>query len=248
MVLKNLNTGTSASRLHLPRRPGQSFPLGIPLYLVPTATTQLDATVSRLTGTGRLSFDMSPVTGDPDVSSGVPATNLLATRTATSDSIDLSEPELTPGLWGLSAGEVGPYPPGGAPKEIVAARISAVTQAFDKTVRSGADDLWQVGLKFSRFYYLEPGQSTAIVVTVTPTAAVGTEVSGTLFIDDFTLESFVGTKGVLPDADEVAALPYSYTVARCYGCLVPAPHGGPSGVGGPSVVPADLTGAGPGRT
>ncbi len=229
MVLKNLNTGTSASGLHLPRRPGQSFPLGIPLYLVPTATTQLNATVSRLAGTGSVSFDMSPITGDPDVSPGVPAANLVATRTPTSDSINLSEPELSPGLWGLSAGEVGPYPPGGAPKEIVAARVSTVTQAFDTTVRSGADDLWQVGLKFSRFYYLEPGQSTAIVVTITPTAAVGTEVSGTLYIDDFTLESFVGTKGVLPNSDEVAALPYSYTVGRCYGCLVPAPHGGASG-------------------
>jgi hypothetical protein len=100
--------------------------------------------------------------------------------------------------------------------------VTAVTRAFDTTVRSGADDLWQVGLKFSRFYYLAPGQSAEIGITVTPTAPVGTVVSGTIYVDDFTLESFVGTKGVLPDADEVAALPYTYTVGRCYGCLVPA--------------------------
>jgi hypothetical protein len=120
---------------------------------------------------------------------------------------------------------VGPYPPAGAPKETVAARVTAVTQAFDTTVSSGADDLWQVGLKFSRFYYLAPGQSTEIEVTITPTGPVGTVINGTLYVDDFTLESFVGTFGVLPDADEVAALPYSYTVGRCYGCLVPAPRG-----------------------
>ncbi|MGP8207829.1 MAG: S8 family serine peptidase [Acidimicrobiales bacterium] len=225
IVLKNLNVGTSASQLHLPPRVGQSFPLGIPLYLVPAGTTRLDASVSRLTGKGRLSFDVSPLSGDPDVSPGVPAAGLSTSSTPTSESLQLSEPELTPGLWELSPGEVGPYPPAGAPKVLAAAKVTAITQAFDTTVRSGADDLWRVGLKFSRFYYLAPGQSAEIGVTITPTAPVGTVISGTLYVDDFTLESFNGTKGVLPDADEVAALPYTYTVGRCYGCLVPATRG-----------------------
>jgi hypothetical protein len=97
-----------------------------------------------------------------------------------------------------------------------------VTQAFDRTVRFATDDLWEVGLKFPHFYYLAPGQSVVTAVTITPTAAVGTQVSGTLYVDDFTLESLVGIRGVLPDSDEVAALPYSYTVGRCFGCLVPA--------------------------
>ncbi len=116
-------------------------------------------------------------------------------------------------MWSLVAGEVGPYPAGGAAKEIVTANVSAVTQAFDPAMHSSTDDLWQVGTKFSKFYYLEPGQSVAMQVTITPTAAVGTKVLGTLYLDDFTLESFVGIREVLPDADEVAALPYSYTVA-----------------------------------
>jgi hypothetical protein len=107
----------------------------------------------------------------------------------------------------------------------VAAKVTAVTRAFDTTVRSGADDLWQVGLKFSRFYYLAPGQSAEIAVNITPTAPVGTVISGTIYVDDFTLESFVGNKAVSPDADEVAALPYSYTVGRCYGCLLPVLRG-----------------------
>jgi hypothetical protein len=225
IVLKNLNVGTSASRLHLPARVGQSFPLGSPLYLVPTGTTRLEATVSRLGGTGRVSFDVSPLSGDPEVSPGVPAAGVTTSSTPTSESLTLREPELTPGLWGLNAGEVGPYPPGGAPHEIVAAKVTAVTRAFDTTVRSGADDLWQVGLKFSRFYYLAPGQSAEIAVNITPTAPVGTVISGTIYVDDFTLESFVGNKAVSPDADEVAALPYSYTVGRCYGCLLPVLRG-----------------------
>jgi hypothetical protein len=225
LVLKNLNTGTSAARLHLPARVGQAFPLGTPIYLVPSGTSRLDASVSRLTGAGRVSFALSPLTGDPEVSPGIPASGLTTSGTPTSESLQLSEPELSPGLWELSAAEVGPYPPGGAPKETVAAKVTALTQAFDTTVSSGVSDLWQVGLKFSRFYYLAPGQSTEIGVTITPTAPVGTVVSGTLYVDDFTLESFVGTKGVLIDSDEVAALPYSYTVGRCYGCLVPVVKG-----------------------
>jgi hypothetical protein len=221
ITLKNLNRGTSASRLHLPPRVGQSFPTGTPLYLVPSGTTQLNASLSRLAGTGRVSLSISPVAGDPDVSPSAPGKGVTASSTPGADHVSLSEPEVTPGLWALSAGEVGPYPPGGAPKEIVAAKVTAVTQAFDRTFGFGPDDLWEVGLKFSRFYYLAPGQSIVTLVSITPTAAVGTQISGTLYVDDFALESFVGAREVLPDADEVAALPYSYTVARCFGCLVP---------------------------
>ncbi len=105
--------------------------------------------------------------------------------------------------------------------------MTALTRAFDTSVSSGADDLWQVGLKFSRFYYLAPGQSAEIAVDITPTAPRGTVVSGTIYVDDFTLESFVGTKGVLPDADEVAALPYSYVVGSCLGCRLPVLPGHP---------------------
>jgi hypothetical protein len=222
ITLKNLNPGTSATRLHLPPRVGQAFPVGTPIYLVPAGTTRLNASLSRLTGTGSVSLALSPFDGDPAVSPSVSQAGVTASSTRTSDSLSFSEPEVTPGLWGLSPGEEGPYPPGGAPKEIVSAKVTAVTQAFDRTVRFATDDLWEVGLKFPHFYYLAPGQSVVTAVTITPTAAVGTQVSGTLYVDDFTLESLVGIRGVLPDSDEVAALPYSYTVGRCFGCLVPA--------------------------
>ena len=41
----------------------------------------------------------------------------------------------------------------------------------------------------------------------------GTHVSGTLYIDVFTLATFLGIQYLSPDADEVAAIPYSYTVS-----------------------------------
>ena len=117
LVLKNLNTGTSAGQLHLPARVGQAFPLGTPIYLVPSGTSRLNASVSRLTGTGRVSFALSPLNGDPEVSPGVPATGLTTSGTPTSESLQLSEPELTPGLWALSAAEVGPARPGALPRD-----------------------------------------------------------------------------------------------------------------------------------
>jgi hypothetical protein len=210
--LKNVSPGTSAVALHLPRKPNQQFPIGVPIYLVPTGTTELVATVSRLSGQGSVSFDLSRIQGDPDVSPLVPAPGVSASGTRTSETLTFTSPEVSPGLWALQPGEVGPYPAAGAPKEVVNVKVSAVTQAFNPDITTHVDDLWEVGFKFSKFYYLEPGQSVIIPVQVKPTAPIGTHVTGTLYVDDFTLEAFVGTEPVLPDADELAALPYSYTV------------------------------------
>ena len=134
------------------------------------------------------------------------------------------EPDLPrgkPRALGLNPEEVGPYPPGGAPKEVALATVTAVTQAFDPAVRTDTDDLWQAGLSFSHFRYLGPGQSVAVLVAIKPTAPVGSVVNGTLYIDDFTLDSFLPTGDVLPDADEVAAVPYSYTVVAPGGPIAP---------------------------
>jgi hypothetical protein len=49
-------------------------------------------------------------------------------------------------------------------------------------------------------------------MSVTPQAALGTQVSGTLYLDDYALGSTIGA--ILPNADELAAIPYSYTVRQ----------------------------------
>jgi len=189
--------------------------------LVPPGTTQLKATLQRLAGTGTVSFDLNHTIGDPDVSPVVTAAGVSGSAGTNSQSVSLTSPEVSPGLWALNPQEVGPYPAGGAPKTVALATVSAVTQAFDPAVRSDTDDLWQVGLSFTHFRYLGPGQSVAILVAIKPTAPVGTYVQGTLYIDDFTLDSFLPTGDVLPDADEVAAVPYSYTVVAPGGPIAP---------------------------
>lgn len=56
---------------------------------------------------------------------------------------------------------------------------------------------------------INPGQSAVINVTITPAGASGTHVSGTLYADD--LLDNVPPYGQFA-ADELAALPYSYTI------------------------------------
>ncbi|HMK96524.1 MAG TPA: hypothetical protein VK425_03195, partial [Acidimicrobiales bacterium] len=74
------------------------------------------------------------------------------------------------------------------------------------------DDFWQVGFRFARFYYVEPDQVAQVKIQIVPISPIGTDISGTLFIDDFTLDSFTNIQELWPDADQVAAVPYSYTV------------------------------------
>jgi len=216
-TLTDLNPRNVADLIELPLGAGLSYPL----YLVPTGTTQLNATLQRLAGTGTVSFDLNHTIGDPDVSPVVTAAGVSGSTGTASQSVSLAAPEVSPGLWALNPQEVGPYPAGGAPKTVALATVSAVTQAFDPAVRSNTDDLWQVGFSFAHFHYLGPGQSVAILVAIKPTAPVGTYVQGTLYIDDFTLDSFLPTGDVLPDADEVAAVPYSYTVVAPGGPIAP---------------------------
>jgi hypothetical protein len=54
--------------------------------------------------------------------------------------------------------------------------------------------------------------ATSITVSIRPTAAVGTTVSGTLYVDDYALASTFGV--ALPDADGLAAIAYSYKVVK----------------------------------
>ena len=217
ITLPDLDPKNVADLLELPLGAGLSFPL----YLVPTGTTQLNATVQRLAGAGTVSFDMNHTIGDPDVSPVVTAGGVSSSTGTNTESVSLNSPEVSPGLWALNPEEVGPYPAGGAPKEVALATVTAVTQAFDPAVRTDTDDLWQSALSFSHFRYLGPGQSVAVLVAIKPTAPVGTVVKGTLYIDDFTLDSFLPTGDVLPDADEVAAVPYSYTVVASGGPIAP---------------------------
>ena len=212
--LPNWNPSVNASNFAVPLPPGLSFPF----YVVPTHTTELQAGVTRLSGSQPVTFDLEYFPGDPDVSPNQPAPGVTNTSSPDGSSAGLTLsglPELSPGLWLVNPAEFGPYPANGATPVAASASLSAVTEAFDPAVTSNTDDLWQLGLASSNFLYLLPGQSGTIQVQLSPTASPGTVVSGTLYVDDVTLAAFVPSNA-LPSGDELAAIPYEYTVASSH--------------------------------
>ena len=92
--------------------------------------------------------------------------------------------------------------------------LTATTKAFDMSVTAPGGDLWQASLDptvlntFEAFI-VGPGETVQVPITVTPTGAHGSRVNGTLYLDAF--ENGVPPYGE-PTGDEVAAIPYSYTI------------------------------------
>ena len=93
--------------------------------------------------------------------------------------------------------------------------MSVITNPFDSTVSSPTGDLWADARTPAKLTSFAPisvaaGQTATIPVTITPNAAKGTVVSGTLYLDDYVDSVFASL--VYPTGDQVAAIPYSYTV------------------------------------
>ncbi|MGD0691354.1 MAG: S8 family serine peptidase [Acidimicrobiales bacterium] len=209
ITLPSQNGSDSGTGMSLPLGGGFSFPY----YLVPSQTSQLQAS---LTSSVPVTFDMEYFPGDPDISPGINSRwQTTGGIHGNSANVTLTEPEVSPGLWLLNPTEEGPYPASGEPSETANANVNIVTQTFDPWMTSSTGDMWTAFNGLSATFapvYLAPGASATITVTVAPTGPPGTHVSGTLFVDDYTL----GTAFIngLVESDELAAIPYSYTVSH----------------------------------
>jgi hypothetical protein len=191
----------SDQNMSLPLPGGTSFPL----YIVPTNTSSVQTSLS---GSGPVTYDIGTFTGDPD---------LGAVNNGDSASLNLStSDELQRGLWLLNPSEIGPYGPGGAPSETASATFDAVTQGFDPTVDPSTGDLWETTSGLTTNFspvYLNPGESATIPLTITPTATPGTHVSGSIDVDD-AFQVNLATFFTFSSGDELASLPFSYTVSH----------------------------------
>ena len=204
--LPNLNGGVDDEDMTLPLDPGFTFPF----YLVPSNTSELQTTLTNTSDTTPVTYDIGTFPGDPDEE---------ASSAGNSASLDLNAGggELQPGPWFLSPSEIGPYDPTkGAPTVTgVSDNFVAVTQAFDPTVNPSTGDLWALGAGESSTgfapVYLEPGQSATIPLTITPTASPGTQVSGSIDLNDVFQANFATGFANL-SGDELASIPFSYTV------------------------------------
>lgn len=177
-----------------------------PAVSVPTETTSL--TVSGASDRPML-FEVSPFPadhledlsfeGDPDREAG---------PVGTSPSVTVTDPVVAPQTWLALPSAVGPIPDSGAGTINATFTATAVTKAFDGAVSSSTGDpqLARVDAAAPAASPLSvaAGAKGSISVTITPTAPVGSTVTGVLYLD--TLDAVTGS------VDEVAALPYSYTV------------------------------------
>jgi hypothetical protein len=176
----------------------------IPFYLVPSETSALEGTASTA-GTEPIQFDLGAPTGDPDVGSGQ----------GLSVSAGLTGSPVTAGEWDVAPDVVGPFGKTGTAPETVNTAVTATTEAFDPAVTSATGDLWQVALGGPLTVspvVVQPGKSAIIPVIISPTGTPGSTVTGTLFLDDDSLFSLYG--GLAPNANTVAAFPYSYTIGK----------------------------------
>jgi hypothetical protein len=204
-----LNSVTNISLANIDPPPSSAgYPLPLtgngPQWLVPTQTSGVHAVV---TATLPVMFDYGPAQGDPDLV-GVPT---LFNPDRASASYAPAGGKIQPGVWAATPSEFGPYSAPAA-AGFTNATLTATTKAFDTTVTSPAGDLWLTALDANTTIHpvlVDPGQTVTIPVTVTPTGAPGTKVSGTLYID--TLINGLPPYGQIT-GDEVAAIPYSYTI------------------------------------
>ncbi len=170
-------------------------------YVVPTGT-------SGITWEAQASM---PIVAEVGYLYGVP--DVVGQTAGISASGFLSGSPLSQGPWAVTPQPVGPDGAQGVPSSLAVTSMQAQTSAFDIAVTSPTGDLWRLSINphaSMDLIVVQPGQTAQIPVTITPKAAVGTLVQGTLFVDVADLLAF-GLSGT-PDADQVAALPYEYTV------------------------------------
>jgi hypothetical protein len=180
-----------------------------PGFMVPSHTTSITAAASA---SAPIYFDFAAPFGDPDLISQSPPFSTNPSGTFTSSFVQ-------PGDWTITPFQQGPDGTHGVIPVSTTTTMTATTAAFDPAVTAPTGDLWLESVDPSATvnpYVVFPGQSITIAVTITPSAAAGTTVSGTLYI---CAASFLGADtafdllpGPLPEASDVAALPYSYTI------------------------------------
>ena len=188
-----LDPKSATQDLQLHPTGGQAPPS--PTWLVPT---QSSAYALQGSATQPAFFDTFPaLTTAPDVESTF-GTSPKAAITAT---------ELSPGLWTASAGPIGPFGADPAPDGTISLTASVSTLAFDTTITTPTGDYWRQSIDphaTVQPVVLPPGASTTLQITLTPTAAAGTAVTGRVYVDT---ENPITASG-----SELAALPYRYTV------------------------------------
>jgi len=183
-----------------------------PEWLVPTETSSVAA---AQTSSPAAMFDWGDFIGDPDIGSASSGPGPLC---ADSESASYSPPggTVSAGGWYAAPTECGPFP-GPAPAGSATVAMTAQIKPFDPAVTSAPGDLWLAAVNgpsaLSSFapVVINPGATATIDITITPSGASGTVVSGNLYVDTYSTGTPTAVFSQLA-GNELAALPYSYTI------------------------------------
>ncbi|PWI44966.1 S8 family serine peptidase [Streptomyces sp. ICBB 8177] len=191
-----LSSFTPSSDLTLPL----SVSAPEPQWIVPTGTTQLVATAHS---TAPVMFDFSPANGEPDLGSTASGNDAYGSY---------ATPQLTQGDWDIVPQPAAAFGDGPASSSVASLGLTATTAAFDPWATSPSGDLWQLGANPDATFapvVVQPGQSTTLYLDITPSGPAGTTVTGEIHLDDTTSLS---QNGYTPTGDQLAVIPYHYTV------------------------------------
>jgi hypothetical protein len=187
-----------------------TFSANLPIYLVPTNSTAINLQAST-TGPRAIQFDSQTASGDPDI----------ASTFGTTAAASFAANPVAQGAWDIAPNEYGPGGADPGPTEPVTTSASVTTSPFDPAVSSPAGDLEadsaNPATSLAQFNPITvgPGETATIPVTITPTGASGTPVTGTLYLDDASFFQFGSIQDAItnfPQGDQVAAIPYAYTI------------------------------------
>ncbi|RNI23869.1 S8 family serine peptidase [Flexivirga caeni] len=195
-VATRLVSISPSTNLHLPL----SATAAEPEWLVPTHTTAL---VGRSHGSMPTTFDLGPFTGEPDLAPTVSGNDAVASWTAA---------QVTQGAWAMVPQPLGPFGGGAAKSSTATLSLTATTRAFDPGFAAPTGDLWRQSASAQAAFapvVVQPGETVTIHAMLTAHGQGGTTVHGTLYLDDADA-LFTGVES--PSGNELAALPYSYTV------------------------------------
>lgn len=198
-----LNQRTTVTLAPFTQATGLALPLvvGSPQWFVPTETANISVAA---TASLPVMFDFGLNTGDPDVATSGCSTSNSAMYASTGGTV-------APGFWFATPSECGPYP-SVAPAGVVSMAMSATIKSFDPAITSSTGDLMQASLNPATTFspvVINPGQTATVNVTITPSGASGTQVNGTLYVDDFltNIPPYGQRAG-----DEIVGLPYAYVI------------------------------------
>jgi hypothetical protein len=206
-----LNTQVSMTLAGADHTSARTLPLSgsPPEWFVPSQTSGVFTTS---VATAPIMFDFGMGQGDPDIGSTSPDSRALC-ATSQTGSYSPSGGLVGTGVWYAFPSECGPYS-AAAPPGSVSSTMTVITRPFDSAVTSPTGDLMlnavSPGIAMAPVL-IEPGKSAVIDVTITPSGVSGSVVSGTLYVDAIG----TGTPNAAYEqfsADEMAGLPYTYTI------------------------------------